>query len=163
MRNLLSSLFLALLINVIIYGTLSIPSSKRIKDGSHVRLRSIFNIVETELMSRGVVPIYTFLEFDSSMRGSGDVARAAVISPFLGYIRVEPFKFLQSTEEVNEALILHEYAHVLGYRRDKKVHYDLKAGFCPASVMHSFDDMEGCFYRFRNYYYSEVTKHLTKN
>lgn len=161
MRNLLSSVFLALIINILIFGSLSIPSDTKTSEQPFIRLRDIFNRVERRLESRGVKPVYTILVFDSSMKGI--VGRAIRVTPFLGYIIISTKHFAVSSDEVMEALILHEYAHVLGYNREDSVHYSFRAGLCPASVMHPSDDMEGCFYRFRNYYYSEVIKHLTKN
>lgn len=69
---------------------------------------------------------------------------------------------VKSSDEVVEALILHEYGHHLGYLRGE-IHYDnISPDLCPVSVMHRSSDLEGCFYKNRDYYYNEVIEYKEK-
>ena len=82
------------------------------------------------------------------------------------YILIERTYFKQSTDEVREALLLHEIGHALGLKHVWGFSNISQDGtifsYCPTSVMHPSDPIDNCFYRFRNYYYSQIVDMLKK-
>lgn len=80
-------------------------------------------------------------------------------------IAIDKQNYDKSSEDVREALLLHEIGHSFGVMHDdswkwfglgKGATLDFRSKSCAISVMHSSDDMAGCFQSFRSYYYDEL-------
>lgn len=121
-------------------------------------LNPIVSIVEKELKNRGLVfnPARIYL---TDMRNMSNAVGVTITDPqvYLGkWIELRQSYYINAPDEIKEALVLHEYGHYLGLEHNN----GMGSMFCPMSVMHYSHDMEGCFFRYREYYYNELAQEV---
>lgn len=82
------------------------------------------------------------------------------------YIRLKKEYFRRASKEIKEALIAHELGHTFGLLTHTDgfmwTFPEYRIKFCPISVMHSSDDLSGCFLSHRKYYYDELASQIKK-
>ena len=90
------------------------------------------------------------------------------------YIVLDEDYFYNASNEVREALVLHEYTHYLGVSKHTNgymndIEWIFKktplGGFylwrkCPISIMHESDEVNTCFYKYKEYYYKDAIKQI---
>lgn len=77
------------------------------------------------------------------------------------YIEVLKKYYVKASKEVKEALVIHELGHSFGLNHLDDYMYFLDR-ICAVSVMHSSDDMAGCYTRYRSYYFDELAMRIKK-
>lgn len=134
-------------------------------------LEAIISTITNELSARGITLkrkdiIYRFYT-PSRITPKIGLSSVAYFYPSIAgkTIAIDRTNFDKSSQEVREALILHEIGHSFGVMHDdswkwfglgKGALITFQSKSCAISVMHSEDDMSGCFWQFRKYYYDEL-------
>lgn len=141
---------------------------------NNLKFDTVVSKIENELRMRGV----KFEPADIYLTEMLDLPSAVGVTYFIpvevsftkSWIEIKKSYFMNSSDEVQEALVLHEYGHYLGAEHDSTMMRipisPFLSGYdtCPATVMHPSDSLAGCFNSHREYYYTElIQKILEKN
>jgi beta-lactamase regulating signal transducer with metallopeptidase domain len=170
-KRLIKYLILGLTVSVCISVTYTLLLEPLIHKASLIRsdnleFTTVVSKVENELRMKGL----KFESADIYLTEMIDIPSAVGVTYFIPieiastkpWIEIKKSYFMNSSDEVREALILHEYGHYLGASHDSNIMKitisPFLSGFdtCPASVMHPSDSMVGCFKNHREYYYLEL-------
>lgn len=165
-----SSISIYLAISVILHAIalyIFIPSSSPLKSEKQIALEKeqlevVVDIVESNLQAVGIKFNKAKVTIDDMIGLPNSFVGVTYPGPqFLSFIKIRADYFMKAPMEIREALVLHEYGHYLGVlsHDDRYLPYVLPIRFpnkCPTSVMHSYDDMSGCFFLMREYYYKEL-------
>lgn len=142
------------------------------KNRTTPELERVISDIQVELRYRGIEfnrkdIIFKFYKVNSFSNKIMSTSVAYFYPAFSGkFIAIDKENFDKATPEVREALILHEIAHSMGvFQHDDSWKWfgmgrgavlHLQSKSCAISVMHSSDNMAGCFDQFKGYYYDEV-------
>jgi hypothetical protein len=89
----------------------------------------------------------------------------AVSYPFVKYRFVDVLRgyFDHAPAEEREAIVVHELGHTFGLKHldDMQFLYPF-AKFCPISVMHSYSNLQGCYFSQREQYFNELAFRIKK-
>ena len=175
MKKLSKYIIIGLLVGICITATHVLflePLIRRLSlvQNNNVEFDMVVSKVENELRMRG-------LQFDSAevyLTEMVDFPSAVGITYTIpieigftkSWIEIKKGYFNDSSDEIREALILHEYGHYLGANHDSAMRkfrqYSYFSGYesCPATVMHPTDSLMGCFNSHRQYYYDDLVKRV---
>lgn len=137
-------------------------------------LTQVTKTVEQQLRSRG-------LKFKNADVYLGTIPKGLAgltlgIPNIYVYIVLNKEYFENASDEIREALVLHEYTHYLGFRSHVNK-YMQKAEFlkqtnelgtfylyraCPSSIMHESDEVSTCFNKYKDFYYKDAVELIKK-